>query len=122
MSNLIWNVATFRTLGHFGLALGTSIAALANFSVLAFAFQRQIGGLFARDLLVPFVRILGASAVMAVAVWAVSRAVERLGGGGTTVYLIQALTPIGVGGIVYFAAARLLGVDESRMLVRRFRR
>ena len=51
-----------------------------------------------------------------------SRAVERLGGGGTTVYLIQALTPIGVGGIVYFAAARLLGVDESRMLVRRFRR
>ena len=44
------------------------------------------------------------------------------GGGGTTVYLIQALTPIGVGGIVYFAAARLLGVDESRMLVRRFRR
>ncbi len=79
VSNLIWNVATFRTLGHFGLALGTSIAALANFSVLAFAFQRQIGGLFARDLLVPFARILGASAVMAVAVWMVSRAVERLG-------------------------------------------
>ena len=42
-ANLIWNVVTFRRFGHVGLAVGTSLAALVNFAVLAFAFQRQIG-------------------------------------------------------------------------------
>src|SRR4029077_7440333 len=38
-ANLIWNALTFRTFGHVGLALGTSLAALVNFTVLALAFQ-----------------------------------------------------------------------------------
>ena len=77
-ANLIWNVATFRRFGHVGLALGTSLAALVNFAVLAFAFQRQFGGLLTRELLVPLARIAAASAVMAAAVWALSRWLETL--------------------------------------------
>jgi putative peptidoglycan lipid II flippase len=121
-ANLVWNIATFRTFGHVGLALGTSIAALANFSVLAFAFQKQFGGLVSRDLLGPLARILAASAVMAVVVWAVSNRTELLAGGGLTFHLVKALVPITVGAVVYFAAARAFGVEEARTLVRRFRR
>jgi putative peptidoglycan lipid II flippase len=121
-ANLLWNVATFRIFGHVGLALGTSIAALVNFSVLAFAFQRQFGGLARRDLFGPLARILAASAVMAAAVWAISKRLELISGVGTKLFLVQALVPITVGAGVYFAAARLFGLEEARTLVRRFRR
>ena len=33
-ANLLWNILTFRRFGHVGLALGTSLAALVNFSHL----------------------------------------------------------------------------------------
>jgi putative peptidoglycan lipid II flippase len=121
-ANLVWNVATFRAFGHVGLALGTSIAALANFSVLAFSFERQVGGLASRELLAPVGRIFAASAVMAAAVWAASNRLELLPGTGTAFFLIKALVPVAIGAAVYFAAASAFGLDEARTLVRRFRR
>jgi putative peptidoglycan lipid II flippase len=121
-ANLVWNVVTFRRFGHVGLAVGTSIAALVNFSVLAFAFQRQIHGLLTRDLLLPLARILLASAVMAAVVWFANARLELLPGTGTAFNAIKALGPITLGAIVYFGTARLLRVEEARTLVSRFRR
>jgi putative peptidoglycan lipid II flippase len=121
-ANLIWNVLTFRRFGHVGLAVGTSIAALANFSVLALAFQRQVYGLFTRDLVVPFLKIAAAAAVMGAVIWLVSSRVEQVHGAGTAIFAAKAFLPIVVGAVVYFAAARALGVDEARLLVSRFRR
>jgi putative peptidoglycan lipid II flippase len=121
-ANLVWNVLTYRTLGHVGLALGTSLAALVNFTVLAVAFQRQIRPLFTRDLLVPVLKIIFASAIMAAVIWVVSPRVELLPGAGTVVFAVKAFVPIALGAVVYFAAARALGVDEARALVSRFRR
>jgi putative peptidoglycan lipid II flippase len=122
-ANLIWNVATFRRFGHVGLALGTSVAALVNFGVLAFAFQRQFGGLLTRELLMPLMRIIAASAVMAAAVWALSRWLETLPPhGGAAMFVVKALIPIVAGIAVYFGAARVFGLEEARVLLRRFRR
>jgi putative peptidoglycan lipid II flippase len=121
-ANLIWNALTFRTFGHVGLALGTSLAAIVNFTVLAVAFQSQVRRLFTRDLVVPTLKILAASAIMAAVCWLVSSRVEALAGGGTTIYALKALVPITVGAVVYFAAARVFGVDEAKTLVARLRR
>jgi putative peptidoglycan lipid II flippase len=121
-ANLIWNVATFRRFGHVGLALGTSLAALVNFAVLALAFQRQIGGLLNRELAASLARIAGASAVMAGVVWFASRWLETLPVGGTAMFAVKALVPIVAGIAVYFGAARALGLEEARVLLRRFRR
>jgi putative peptidoglycan lipid II flippase len=121
-ANLIWNVLTFRTFGHVGLALGTSLAALVNFSVLAVAFHLRIRRLFTRDLLAPVLKIVVASAVMAAVVWLVSSRVELIARGGTTMFAVKAFVPIAIGAAVYFAAARALGVDEAKTLVARFRR
>ena len=120
-ANLIWNFATFRRFGHVGLALGTSIAALVNFSVIVLAFEYQFRGLLTRDLLVPLLRILAASGVMAAAVWAVTSRMEMLPGGGTTVFAAKAFVPILVGLAVYFGAARLFRLEEATTLLRRFR-
>jgi len=119
-ANLFWNVLTFRRFGHVGLALGTSLAALVNFSILAVAFHRRIHRLFTRDLVVAVLKIVAAAAIMAAAIWAVSSRVELLPGAGVTIFAVKAFVPIVVGAAVYFGAARAFGLDEARSLVSRF--
>jgi hypothetical protein len=92
-----------------------------NFLVLVLAFQYQVRGLLTRDLLVSVLRIVGASAVMAAAVWAVTSRMEMLPGEGTTFFALKAFVPILAGLPVYFAAARLFRIDEAKTLLRRFR-
>jgi putative peptidoglycan lipid II flippase len=120
-ANLIWNALTFRRFGHVGLAVGTSIAALVNFVVLAWAFQITVKGLLSRELLLPFVKILAAAGVMAAAVWFVSSRLELLAGDSFAMFALKAFVPIGVGIVVYFGAARLLRLEEARTLLRRVR-
>jgi len=121
-ANLVWNVLTFRRFGHVGLAVGTSIAALANCSVLAIAFQRQIHGLFKRDLVIPALKIAAASAVMAAVICLVSSRVERLHGAGTTMFALKAFLPITAGAVTYFVAAAALRIHEAQLLMSRLRR
>jgi len=122
-TNLVWNFATFRTLGHFGLALGTSLAAIINVVVLLVAFARILPGLWSRDLLGALGRIVVASGVMAAALWPLVPFLERsLGAAGLVPRTIEALVPVVVGAVVYFTAARALGLAEARTLVARFRR
>lgn len=121
-ANLAWNIATFRSLGHVGLALGTSIAATVNLVVLLVAFQRQVGGLFSRSFVWAVARILAAAGVMGAAVWATSRALESLPGQSLGWWALKALVPVAVGAGVYFAAGRVFGLEESRALLRRLRR
>ncbi|HEY4394602.1 MAG TPA: murein biosynthesis integral membrane protein MurJ [Polyangia bacterium] len=121
-ANLIWNFLTYRRFGHVGLALGTSLAALVNFTVLAVAFQRQVRRLFTRELVVPTVKIVAAAVIMGVACWAISSRLETFHGAGKGVYALKAFLPITVGAAVYFAVARALGVDEAKTLIARLRR
>ena len=122
LANLAWNFATFRSLGHFGLALGTSIAATMNLLVLVLAFQTQFKGLLTRDLFAALARIVGASVVMGVAVYFLSGRLELLASHGIAVRFLKALGPVSVGAAVYFLAARAFGLEEAQTLVRRLRR
>jgi putative peptidoglycan lipid II flippase len=121
-ANLCWNLATFRTLGHFGLALGTSISATMNVLVLVLSFQVQVKGLLTRDLFGALARIAVASAVMGAAVWLLSGRLELIASHAISVRLLKALAPVAAGAVVYLAAARLLGLDEAQTLARRLRR
>lgn len=120
-ANVLWNLATFRSLGHLGLALGTSIAAIVNILVLVVAFQRLIGGLLTRDLLLPLLRIVLAAAVMAGVVWLLARALDDLPLPHLAAWTIAALGPVVAGAVVYFGVARALGLAEATSLFRRFR-
>ncbi len=118
-SNVLWNVLTFRRFGHVGLAVGTSIAAIANLTVLIVAFQAEVGGLLTRGLTGGVARIGLAAAVMAAAIWPLERwlvTVVPQGPGGRA---IDALVPIVAGATVYFSAARILRIPEAKSLMRR---
>jgi hypothetical protein len=93
-----------------------------NFTLLGVAFHRQVRPLFTRDLVGPLLKIIAASAVMAPVIWVVSSRLELIHGAGTTIFAFKVLPPIVIGAIVYFAAARVFGVDEAKVLVARFRR
>jgi putative peptidoglycan lipid II flippase len=120
--NLAWNFATFRRLGHFGLALGTSIAATVNLAVLVLSFQLEVRNLLTRELFVALARIVGAAAVMGAAVWFLSTRLETIASTDMVFRLLKALVPVIVGAGVYFLAARVLGLEEAKTLVRRLRR
>jgi putative peptidoglycan lipid II flippase len=121
-ANLIWNFATFRSLGHFGLALGTSIAATANLAVLVISFQVAVKNLLTRELFVAVARILIASFVMAVAVFFFRDWLEALPGRDLYLRFVKALAPVFLGAGVYFVAARAAGLEEARLLLDRLRR
>jgi len=121
-ANLVWNWLTFRSLGHVGLAIGTSIAATVNLAVLVVAYQIQIRGLFTRDLLGALARIALAAAVMGAAVWFLSTRLEPIELPRLLGWIIKVLVPVVAGAALYFAAARLLKVPEASALIRRRRR
>jgi putative peptidoglycan lipid II flippase len=120
-ANLLWNVLTFRRLGHVGLALGTSVAATVNLVVLLCAFQLQVRGLLTAALLGAVARIAIAAGAMAAAIWPLSRWLDTVVPPGLAGAALAALGPVIVGAGVYFLAARILKLPEATTLVRRFR-
>ena len=112
-SNVALNLALYPVLGFRGVALGTSLAATANFAVLAVAWKRRHGGLGQAGIYRQLLRCLGAATVMAVVVWGSARLLEaRLPTAGLGRQATLALAPIAAGALAYFAAARALGVKE----------
>ena len=100
-------------LGHWALALSTSVVATLN-SIVLFAFMRsQVQGVQGQRLLRGGLKISAASAVMGACCWVLARFVEAAMGPGTFIGRLAALlisVPVGVGLIYWFC--RLLRVPE----------
>jgi putative peptidoglycan lipid II flippase len=111
-------------LGYRGVALGTSLAAGANFAVLALAWRARHGGLGGSGVLRQLGKVLVASAVLAAAAWATERGLAGLLPGGKSLprQLVLAFGPIAAGGLAYLAVARALGVRELDELLSALRR
>lgn len=121
------NIMLVRVLSFRGLALGTSIAALFNATVLFVMLRRRLGGLDEARLANSFARIVLASAVMGIAALAVDRALGAwLPGGALLLQIIRLAATIGVALTVLAAASWLLRIREFKeamaLVTRRFRR
>ncbi len=122
-SNVALNAALFPVLGFRGVALGTSLAAAANFAVLLFAWRKRHGGLGGSGVVPQLARVLAASCVLAAAAVASERAIGRMvPSQGLGRQLALGLGPVLAGGLAYLAAARLLRIRELDELVDALRR
>ncbi len=126
VSNVALNVALYPVLGFRGVALGTSLAAGANFAVLALAWRSRYGGLGGSGILRQLGKVAVAGLALAVAAWLAERGLVRLLPIGKTLprQLVLAFGPIAAGAVAYLAAARALGIrelDELRGALRRRR-
>ena len=110
--NLALNLALMGPLGHLGLALGTSITAIANSLQLAFYLRRRVGPFEGRRMLFTLGRVTGASVL---ALTPVAFALLWLGERWHRGVAAEAIT-VAVGALVAlvlgYAALRALRVEE----------
>ncbi len=111
--NIAINVALVRVLGFRGLALGTSVAMIANGAALLVMLRRHLDGLEERRLLTTLAKIAIASLAMALASGGTERLLAGVVPGSRLLpQAIRLVSAIGVGLVVLAAAAKLLRVRE----------
>ena len=111
--NVVASVALVRSIGFEGLALGTSLASIANGAALVWLLRRRLGSLDGRRLLLTLMKALASSAVMALAALAIQRAMESaVPGSGLLPQMTRLGASIGGGLAALAFTAMLLKVDE----------
>lgn len=111
--NVGLNLVLVEIMGFRGLALGTSLAAVANAGMLLALLGREIEGLEARRVGASLLRVTAATVLMGVTAYAACAAAGAwLPGQGLVVQVLRLGASIGAALAVLAAAARLLRVAE----------
>lgn len=111
--NIVLNLILVRVMGFRGLALGTSIAALANALILLILLHRRLGGLEVGRILETSAKIVVAATLMGGAVWTCHAwLMDVVPGANLVRRLIQVFGSIAVGLVVLAVGARMLRIAE----------
>jgi putative peptidoglycan lipid II flippase len=112
--NIVLALALYPAMGVQGLALAYALAYAGGTAVAAAHLSRRIGGLDTGTVVRSWLRVAGASALMAAAVLVLASLVGSA--------LAKVAVGVVAGVVVYLAAARALGVEELAALLRVRRR
>jgi putative peptidoglycan lipid II flippase len=116
LTNFLAGVALMQPLAHGGVALATSLASAVNLLLLVAALRNKLEGLDWRAIAASLGRSLLSTAVMALAVAGVSRAMIH-NPGQTTASMALGLAACIVAGVsIYLLASLALGSPEARGL------
>jgi putative peptidoglycan lipid II flippase len=110
--NYAMNSVLVGPFGHVGLAVSTSTVALVNFILLAFFMRRRLGGLEGRVLGGKALRIVGATAPMAIVAWALVELADLLPLAGLPLNLVRVPAALTCCAITFYFACRWLRVVE----------
>lgn len=122
-TNVVLNALLFPVMGFAGLALGTSVGAIANFVVLIVAFRRTGGSLAKEKLWSHLAKTTIAAVFSAGIALAMTRALDAvIGHEALWAQLVGVLFSLGAGGIVYLALCRLFGLPELTTFISMVRR
>jgi putative peptidoglycan lipid II flippase len=111
--SIVINILLVRVMGFRGLALGTSLAVLANGGALLLLLHRRLGSIEHRPLALTFVKTIVASSVMAAVSVSVEHLLARaLPGHGTAAQVIRLSAAIAAGLATLTAAAKSLRIRE----------
>jgi putative peptidoglycan lipid II flippase len=112
--NIVFGLALYPRFGVQGLAAALSLAYVGGTAVALWDLRRRAGGVDGRAVLRSLVRVVAATAVMAVGVALVSTAI---GGDSGARLLLRVLAAVGAGVTLYAVAARAFGVAELETLL-----
>jgi putative peptidoglycan lipid II flippase len=126
-TNLLLNFSLYPVLHFKGVALGTSLGAIVNFTFLTVMFQRTVGGVRGGGLGRALFKVTLSALAMGAAAYGAASGLEHvLGVRGIVAKSVTCLVPMAAGVVVYGVAARLLGIEEMRdvmaMVKRKLRR
>ena len=109
--------------GHVGVALATSAVALVNFFALLLLMRRRISRINGREIIPAFVKIVIASAIMsAVCYFSYNFLTQQFVVKTLIVKFVEVFVPIALGGIAFFATAKILRISEIDKLFNLFKR
>ena len=110
--NVALNFALMKSLAHLGLALATSATAITNLLQLALYLRRRIGPLEGRRMLRTFLRVLAASALVALACGALVVTAGRFAAGRLAGEALLVAAGLAIGVLGTYAAMKALRVEE----------
>ena len=111
--NVSASVLLVRAIGFAGLALGTSLAAIANAALLLWLLRRRLGGLDERRLLSTLVKVVASAIAMAIVAGGLQRVMDRaLPGAGFPVRAFRLAFSIGGGLTALAIAAKMTRIEE----------
>ena len=110
-ANIVGSLLLMGPFGHVGLAIATSVSGLLAAVIMVLLLAAA--GKFNRTILLPLVRILLATGVMAVLLWFLGPMVSDMAS------VMRLLILVAAGGGTYFAAAALFGAIPVDLLRRR---
>jgi len=111
--NVSASVLLVRTIGFAGLALGTSLAAIANAALLLWLLRSRLGGLEGRRLVSTLAKIGASAIVMAIVARAIQRAMDGvMPGAGFAVRAFRLAFSIGGGLTALAFTAKMLRIEE----------
>ncbi|MBE7414919.1 MAG: murein biosynthesis integral membrane protein MurJ [Deltaproteobacteria bacterium] len=108
--NAVFCFVLIGPLGHGGLALATTLAALVNCSILFVVLRMKFGRFGVTGMLVSGLKSTGAALVMGVLVYLLAFGIVDIPGGVWRAVLLSAC--LGLGVISYLAASKFMGVTE----------
>lgn len=111
--NVLFSVSLVALMGFRGLALATSMAALANGGLLVLLLRRRLKGIEGERLTIVLTKVLAAAAAMAAAAWGIEHVMTALlPGQQVLMRAVRLLTAIGGGLAVLALAAKMLHIEE----------
>lgn len=113
---VVFSLLLIRGLQHNGLALSTSIAAIANMLILSVFLQKRLPGLFDRSFLNFAGGVLADSVIMGLAVYLFDVYLKAHLGGGTLLLAGRVVADIIFGASVFVIAGLILRLGELQQL------
>jgi putative peptidoglycan lipid II flippase len=111
--SVVVNIVLVRVMGFRGLALGTSLAVLANGGALLLLLHRRMGGIDHGPLALTFMKTIAASSIMAAGSVGVEHLLARgIPGHGTAAQVIRLSGAIAAGLATLAAAVKCLRIRE----------
>jgi putative peptidoglycan lipid II flippase len=110
--------ALYKPFGVGGIVAGTGIGTSAAVFAQAYILRREFGGLELGRLLHTVIRISIACVAMGGVAWLVWHTLNSALGESTPAQIVSLVTGIGVGGVVYLAAAWALRIAEFEQIMR----
>src|SRR5262249_39949852 len=112
VTNFAMNWMLVGVLQERGLALSTSTVALLNFALLYMVMRQRIKGIEGRRTGLAVLKIVIASAAMGGICWMTSNGISRIAGDQFAARIANVTVSVGLGGLVFYAGAWLLRVEE----------
>ncbi len=113
--NIVLDLILVRYLGHAGIALATSLAAIVHLIMLSIALQKKIKGLFTKELFTFFWKTGLACLLMGLFCWGVSQYFDFKFNMSLKIYQLNQVLISGIIGLmVYYFSGIMMGIPEFR--------